>query len=173
MATYQKVQTVEARQYTGPRLTVVSDELGEQVAHDGDYLIGTEARKVTVIAKAAFEAEFKPFTPTPDSERAAADEAKIADLTKQLADVDAAGFKLGSEVNQLQAEVSALQAQISDQTALKAQFTSVSEQLASEQAKSSELQGKLDALTAAEQAKAEAQAKLDAAQAAVDNATKQ
>jgi hypothetical protein len=60
MATYQrKALTVEARVYDGPKLTVVSDEKGIQTANPGDYLIGTERGKVTVMTKADFEKDYE------------------------------------------------------------------------------------------------------------------
>lgn len=61
MATYQrKALTVEARVYDGPKLTVVSDEKGQQTANAGDYLVGSERGKVTVVSKADFEKDFEP-----------------------------------------------------------------------------------------------------------------
>ena len=62
MATYQRTEVVEARQYDGPRITVVSDKYGEQIASKGDYLIGTEPRKVHVLSAAEFEAAYKPVS---------------------------------------------------------------------------------------------------------------
>jgi len=54
----RKALTVEARVYDGPKLTVVSDEKGSQIANSGDYLVGTERGKVTVVSKADFEKDF-------------------------------------------------------------------------------------------------------------------
>jgi hypothetical protein len=60
MATYnRKVTTVEARVYDGPTLTVISDDKGEQRASKGDYLLGTEPGKVTVMTAVDFEREFE------------------------------------------------------------------------------------------------------------------
>lgn len=56
----RKALTVEARVYDGPKLTVVSDEKGSQTANSGDYLVGTERGKVTVVSKADFEKDFEP-----------------------------------------------------------------------------------------------------------------
>lgn len=169
MATYQKVETVEARQYDGPKITVVSDKLGEQTAVAGDYLVGTERGKVTVVSKATFEAEYEAYTPTPDAEKLAASEAQAADLQKQLDVANASVVSISTRTAELESQVHILTSQITDQTQLKAEFTSTTEQLQAEQAKNAELQGKLDALIAAEAAKAEAQAKLDAASASIDN----
>lgn len=60
MATYQrKALTVEARVYDGPKLVVISDEKGQQTANAGDYLVGSERGKITVVAKADFEKDFE------------------------------------------------------------------------------------------------------------------
>ena len=61
----RKALTVEARVYDGPKLTVVSDEKGSQIANSGDYLVGTERGKVTVVSKADFEKDFEPVEVEP------------------------------------------------------------------------------------------------------------
>jgi hypothetical protein len=76
METFQKIETVEARKYEGPRITVVSDKFGEQVANSGDYLIGTKRGEVHVVPASTFEAEFKPYTDTPEAEQLAAAQAQ-------------------------------------------------------------------------------------------------
>lgn len=55
----RKALTVEARVYDGPKLVVVSDEKGQQTANAGDYLVGSERGKITVVAKADFEKDFE------------------------------------------------------------------------------------------------------------------
>lgn len=79
MPTYtRKVTTVEARQYEGPDLIVMSDAQGEQIAKSGDFLVGIEPRKVTVWAKDKFLAEFDlapevaPAPPAPPADSQAA-----------------------------------------------------------------------------------------------------
>lgn len=90
MQTYERIITeVEARKYEGPRLTVVNDELGEQFANSGDYLVGTERGKIQVIPAAKFEAEFRECEVTRQQQ--------IDDLTAQLA----AEKELNAEANNL------------------------------------------------------------------------
>jgi hypothetical protein len=55
----RKPLTIEARVYDGPKLTVISDEKGQQTAKSGDYLVGSERGKVTVVLKADFEKDFE------------------------------------------------------------------------------------------------------------------
>lgn len=62
----RKALTVEARVYDGPKLTVVSDEKGSQIANSGDYLVGVERGKVTVVSKADFEKDFEPVGTEPE-----------------------------------------------------------------------------------------------------------
>jgi glycine/D-amino acid oxidase-like deaminating enzyme len=65
---FRKTETVEARRYEGPRITVVHDELGEATANAGDYLVGTGRGKIRVIAAAQFEREYSAYD-EPDEER--------------------------------------------------------------------------------------------------------
>lgn len=60
MATYnRKVTSIEARQYEGPKLVVISESKGEQIANTGDFLVGNEPGKVYVVAKEQFLAEYE------------------------------------------------------------------------------------------------------------------
>lgn len=59
----RKPLTVEARRHEGPRITVISDEHGEQYAVAGDYLIGSERGKVYVMDAGKFESDFEPVPP--------------------------------------------------------------------------------------------------------------
>lgn len=61
MALYvTKPTEVEARQYEGEALPVVSDKYGEQTAVTGDYLVGTEKGSLHVMPQADFEAMYQP-----------------------------------------------------------------------------------------------------------------
>lgn len=68
MATFQRKQrTVEAVVYEADMpLRVVSHEKGEQTANKGDYLIGNERGKITVVSEEAFLADYEPLTSQPD-----------------------------------------------------------------------------------------------------------
>lgn len=154
MATFQRIETVEARKYEGPRITVVSDKFGEQVAESGDYLIGTERGLVHVIPAAQFEADFKPYTPTPEAEQLAASLAEVEDSKKQIAALQGSNADLGTQVASLETHVSDLSSQISNHNAISAQLTAVTEQLSAEKA----------AREAAEKAQAVAEGHLKAIQ---------
>lgn len=65
---YQKNVIVEAREYEGPKLLVVSNQYGEQLANAGDYLVGSGRGHVHVVSKAQFEAEYQPYTAPADPE---------------------------------------------------------------------------------------------------------
>jgi hypothetical protein len=156
METFQKIETVEARKYEGPRITVVSDKFGEQVASSGDYLIGTKRGEVHVVPASTFEAEFKPYTDTPEAEQLVAAQSELEAAKGRIADLEGSNADLGVQVGNLGKQIEALSSEIADQTALKAELTAAAEQLSAEKA----------AREAAEQAQAEAEGHLKAIQEA-------
>lgn len=85
MEKFRKVEIVEARRYDGPRLTVVHDELGEQTAVKGDYLLGSERGKIRVMPAAKFEAEYEPYDEAAEAEKVLEQQKKAAQLEEMLA----------------------------------------------------------------------------------------
>jgi hypothetical protein len=64
MALYRpkNVGPVEARQHTDDAaLKVISEQKGEQLARKGDWLVGSERRKVYVLSDAQFRQQFDPI----------------------------------------------------------------------------------------------------------------
>lgn len=167
---YQKVTTVEAREYDGNKLIVVNDVLGEQVANKGDYLIGGERGKVSVMAKAVFEAQYQPYTATAEADALAGAQATLALTQKTLDGVIAERDELKTLADATVEENASLKKEQADALALKAQVDSLTEELAAEKATNADLQGKLDHLTALAKTQADAQAAIEAAQTEV-NAT--
>ncbi len=90
--TYRKVEIVEAVKYEGAPLTVIHDQLGEQQARRGDWLLGTERGKIRVITAKQFAAEYEPYTTTPAEAKALA-AAKAADDETDEPIPAAAGLK--------------------------------------------------------------------------------
>lgn len=166
MAQFIKKEIVEARQYSGPRLKVVNDQLGEQTAENGDYLLGSERGKISVVSKATFEKDYEPYTPTADDEKTAAQADAIETLKGQLADIQKAKDAADALVNDLQQKNAALQATQNDAEALKQQVADLQEKLAAEQQAHTDSQSRLEKLMAIEKQAADAQAALDAAEAA-------
>jgi len=171
MAEYIRKEIVEARQYEGPRITVVSDQFGEQAAVSGDWLVGTERGKVHVVSAADFAA-YTAYTPTAEDEALKAAQAEIDDLKAKNEALTAAEVGLQEQLALVNDHAAHLSAQITDQSAVQAQNVALTEQLAAAQAKVADLQGKFDALTAVEKHRADAQAALEAAQASVADLTK-
>jgi hypothetical protein len=99
MAQWQrKAQVVEAELYDGPKLIVVSDEKGQQTATKGDYLVGSEPRKVTVVTAAKFEADFEPYVPpTPEDEQISILTDQVTALTEENAKLQAAVTDLSKQ----------------------------------------------------------------------------
>ncbi|HEY2859019.1 MAG TPA: hypothetical protein VGJ21_11425 [Terracidiphilus sp.] len=104
MATYQKIETVEAEQYEGPPLTVVNDQLGEQKAASGDWLLGTEKGKIRVITAKQFEEEFRPYSKTPADDELAEAKAEIVALKAQIASMEASGVAMAKTLSDSQAK---------------------------------------------------------------------
>lgn len=65
MAYYRKIEIVEAVQYEGTPLAVIHEQLGEQRAETGDWLLGTKRGKIRVVKAQQFQAEYEPYKPTP------------------------------------------------------------------------------------------------------------
>jgi hypothetical protein len=100
MATFQrKALTVEARVYDGPKLTVVSDEKGQQTATAGDYLVGSERGKITVVSKADFEKDFDvPAVDVPEYPKTLADgRVVVTESGKTQEELDADLAKIAAE----------------------------------------------------------------------------
>jgi hypothetical protein len=72
MATYRRTEIVEAEQYDGPDLIVMHDQLGEQHAHKGDWLLGKERGHIQVMTDERFKADFAPYTATAAEVKASA-----------------------------------------------------------------------------------------------------
>jgi hypothetical protein len=125
MPTFQKCEVVDASKYEGPALTVVNDQLGEQAALPGDYLLGTERGKIRVMGARQFEAEFVAYSKTPCDDQLAAARAVVADLKGKSASLAASSAAAEAGLSAAQAE------------------------LAAEKAKLAELQAKYDALASA------------------------
>lgn len=172
MAEFQKIEVVEAEKYEGAPLTVVHESLGEQKALSGDYLLGSERGKIRVMKAKDFEAEFKPYTTTPEDELLASAQAEIVELKAEIVILNASSKDAADRIEQAQAEIAGLSAQITDQKQTKEQNTALTQQIATEQAKSTELQGRIDALLAVEKQRSDAEQALEAAQAAAADLTK-
>lgn len=56
----RKPDVVEARIYDGPPLRVVNDQLGEQLATSGMYLVGSERGKIRAVSADAFLKDYQP-----------------------------------------------------------------------------------------------------------------
>lgn len=57
---------VEARQHLDATpLVVISDDKGQQTAHKGDWLVGSEKGKVYVLSASRFSELFEPYEPSP------------------------------------------------------------------------------------------------------------
>lgn len=167
---YQKIVTVEAEQYDGPKLTVVSDKLGEQTAEKGDWLLGTERGKVTVVKAATFAADFKPYSATPADDQVAAQAEAIATLKAELAQAQADHATLQVSHDQLAAQVADLSAKASTVDALTSQNADLKTTSAAATAQAAADEAKLAELTAHLKAFTDAQATLAAEQSAVNNA---
>lgn len=166
MAQFRKVDIVDARQYSGPALKVISDALGEQTANSGDYLVGTERGKVTVVPKAEFEAHYQPYSSTADDDLIAAQKKQIADLAKQVSDLTAAKNASDASAADAIAKAQKLLNVEAIAAGLQAQVTDLETQLKQAQDKQAATQAQLDGLIAIDKQEADAQAALDAAQSA-------
>lgn len=169
---YQKLTIVEAREYDGPKLTVVNDAQGEQIANKGDYLLGSERGKISVMSKGAFEEQYSPYTPTAEADALKASQATL-DLTQKTLDgVIAERDELKSLADSLATGNAALKGAQEDALSFKAQVDSLTAELATEKATNADLQGTLDHLTALAKTQADAQATIEAAQTEVADTLK-
>lgn len=89
----RKVTSLEARQYEGAKLVVISDSKGEQIANTGDFLVGTEPGKVFVVAKADFLAEYE----SQEEAAARAEAEEVAAQAKAVADAADAAATIAAE----------------------------------------------------------------------------
>jgi septal ring factor EnvC (AmiA/AmiB activator) len=114
MATYRKVEIVDAEKYEGAPLTVMHDHLGEQKALPGDWLLGTERGKIRVMSAKQFEAEFVPYTDEEPGKKhaAAAHKNEIGDLQAQIADMRVSKQNLEVALDDSMDKISALRKQI-------------------------------------------------------------
>lgn len=119
MSAFRKIETVEARQYDGPRLVVIHDKLGEQTAVTGDWLLGTERGKIEVVSREKFAAEFIPFDAEVEEPEVLALQAVVTSLQKQIDESSALNAELQTKYDSMDqsnahwvAEVAKLQAQI-------------------------------------------------------------
>lgn len=159
MAKYQRIQTEEASQYSGPKITVVSDALGEQTANAGDWLLGCERGKVHVKTSAQFESEgWTPYSATPTDDELAATKASLATQQANNAGLQANLASLQSGKDALQQQVTYLSGKVGDTDSLTQQVADLKVQLetlttakAESDAALAEAQGHLKALAAAQQ----------------------
>lgn len=119
MSAFRKIETVEARQYDGPRLVVIHDKLGEQTAVAGDWLLGTERGKIEVVSREKFATEFIPFDAEVEEPEVLALKAVVVSLQKQIDESSALNAELQTKYDSMDqsnahwvAEVAKLQAQI-------------------------------------------------------------
>jgi hypothetical protein len=171
MAQFQRIDVVEARQYDGPRLTVVSESLGEQTANAGDWLLGSEKGRVTVKSAAAFESEgWKLYSATPQDDEIAVLSKAVESLKADKATLEAFNSAVTGERDTLKAQNADLASKVSDTIALKAQVDDLTDKLAASKADSDAKASELTTLKAHLQAFTDAQAKVEAEQAAVQKA---
>jgi hypothetical protein len=161
---------VEARLYEGPTMTVVNNELGELIVHEGDYLVGTEAGKITVISGAAMATDYTPYVAPADPEILSDAEAQAGVLATELAAEKAVGAGLQEKLDALTAANASLTAELAAKDGSDTQIATLTAGLATAQAATAALQAKLDTLTALEKQRTEAMAALTSAQAAVGGA---
>lgn len=166
MAQYVKVNPpVEARQHEGPRLNVVSDAKGQQVAEKGDWLVGSERGKITVVSNADFTSGYVPYSPTAADDELAKAKSDLAASNASNADLGTQVASLEKQVADLSAKNSALSGAQSDADQAKAQVASLTKQLADATLATTQLQTRFDALSASVKSEADAQAAAQAAQA--------
>lgn len=171
MAQYQRIQVVEARQYDGPNLTVVSDALGEQRAHKGDWLLGSEKGKITVKSAADFVSEgWAPYSATPQDDEIKAQAEALSVLKASVSDLTSKLSAASGSNDTLTAQVASLTSKAVDADALTKHVADLTSQLETAQASAAAKDDELTQLKAHLQAFTDAQAKTEAEQAAIEKA---
>lgn len=164
-----KSSTVQARQYDSELpLTVVHNDLGEQVAHKGDWLVGEKRGLVYVLSDDKFQARFEPFTATPTDDALKTAEAQNASLTSDLTVAKANVDALVIQVHQLEADKQTLAQQAGDTKALSAEVADLTAKLAAADDKAAQDEQKLADLVATAKAAQEAQKVVDDSQAKIN-----
>lgn len=109
---YEKRAIVEARQYDGPKLNLVHEQLGEQTANAGDWLLGTERGRIEVVSNEKFLREWKAYSPTEAEDELAAAKSAVTALEAKLAAAEANGTGLEEQLALLEKEKAEAQAAI-------------------------------------------------------------
>jgi hypothetical protein len=156
---YQKIDKVEARQYDGPKITVVNDALGEQTAQSGDWLLGTERGKIRVVSNAAFQADYTPYSETPADDQVKVLEATIDQLKAEKDGVGSDYLAAVRRSTTLDEQLTILQNQVNDLAPKAAQVDAMTEKLAAAEAKAASDESTLAQLTEEINAFKDAQAK--------------
>lgn len=171
MAQFQKkTQIVEARQFEGEQpLTVVSDSNGEQTAKKGDWLVGSERGKVTVVTADKFASDYAPYSATAEDTALATAQAQVATLTSKVSDLEGQVSNLTASLAAANGENTALQQNAANASVLESQVTSLQGELTKANEATAAVQATLDKLTELERAQAAAQAAAAAAQAQVNS----
>lgn len=167
MAQYiSRSTTVEARTYDGDLpLTVVHDDMGEQVARKGDWLVGSERGKIQVLSPERFNARFEPFTASPTDDALKTAEEQNAELSAEVNKLKGEVETQAGQIADLTHANAELGAKVGDTESLTAQVADLSAKLEASESKAAEDEAKLGELAAAQKASQNAQAVIDAAQA--------